>query len=234
MSKLPPITIAFCLWLAVMMRPAVAQVANDPCSSCHRDLSAVLPKDHPQTPAIARGLSGCLTCHSIGQVGEAVSNPFATRLHLVHIGEKKAPDCTSCHVAVPGKQFGLIGQSISWGTPKSDDLAAMNEIAASWATSKFTDHLHAKASVDCAGCHGKAVPRLDDTVENERCLTCHGPIEKLADKTRNPDFPNRNPHASHLGSDIACTVCHHAHQASVVYCNNCHRQWTIKIPGAAD
>jgi len=94
------------------------------------------------------------------------------------------------------------------------------------------DNLHAKGSIGCAGCHGKKLPKADDTVENERCLKCHGPLEELTKKTEPKDFADRNPHKSHLG-DIACTVCHKAHAASKVYCLDCHQKFDMKIQGAA-
>jgi len=89
---------------------------------------------------------------------------------------------------------------------------------------------HHAGKVDCAGCHGKGAPKLDSTVENQRCLECHGPMEKLAKKSEPKDFPDRNPHKSHLG-DIACTVCHKEHSASSVYCLECHPKFIMKIPG---
>ena len=134
---------------------------------------------------------------------------------------------------MPGKSFGLIGTDVSWGAPKDDDMKAMKEILASWAKSGFMDHLHAKAMVDCAGCHGKEAPLLDTTVENSRCLACHGPLEQLARKSAPKDFPKRNPHDSHLG-DIACTVCHHAHAVSKAYCLDCHKTFKMKIPGGEE
>ena len=85
--------------------------------------------------------------------------------------------------------------------------------------------------INCAGCHGKDTPQLDSTVENPRCLECHGPMEKLAKKSEPKDFADRNPHKSHLG-DIACTVCHHEHSASKTYCLECHPKFQMKkIPG---
>jgi hypothetical protein len=109
-------------------------------------------------------------------------------------------------------------------------MAIMKEVFASWVNSSYTDHLHAKAMIDCAGCHGKELPLPDSTVENGRCLACHGPQDQLAARSRPQDFPKRNPHDSHLG-EIACTVCHHAHAESKVYCLDCHRNFVMKIPG---
>ena len=204
---------------------------TDPCLGCHKDISKALPKDHPAVPD--GGLRQCLSCHKTGMSGAAESNPFSTRLHEVHTSGKLKLECSACHSFEAGKQFGLIGLPSSWGAPKEDDVKLMKEKMASWADDQFTDSLHAKAGVDCAGCHGKDAPLTDSTVDNERCLQCHGPIEKLAARSANKEFPKRNPHASHYGSDIACTTCHHAHEASVVMCAECHKLWKLEIPGAA-
>jgi hypothetical protein len=92
--------------------------------------------------------------------------------------------------------------------------------------------LHAKANIVCAGCHGKDLPKAGDTVENARCLECHGPADQLARKTEPKDFKDRNPHESHLGN-IACTVCHKGHAESRVYCLECHKEFDMKIKGTS-
>ncbi|HVP51427.1 MAG TPA: cytochrome c3 family protein [Terriglobales bacterium] len=212
---------------AASAKPSESQ-ASDGCAGCHADFSSVLPKGHPAVNGT--GLASCLPCHSLGQAGEAKKNGFSTRIHLTHAGPQLHLECVACHGYVSGKSFGLIGQSISWGAPKDEDMAIIKEVFASWVNSSYTDHLHAQAMVDCAGCHGKEVPLPDTTVENNRCLTCHGPQDQLAARSRPQDFPKRNPHDSHLG-EIACTVCHHAHAESKVYCLDCHRNFTMKIPG---
>jgi hypothetical protein len=112
-------------------------------------------------------------------------------------------------------------------------MALIKERFASWANSSYTDHLHAKAKIDCAGCHGKELPLLDAKVENDRCLACHGPREQLIRKTAPADFPQRNPHDSHVG-DVNCTVCHHAHSASSSFCLTCHNYFKQNIPGAGE
>ncbi|HOD76591.1 MAG TPA: carboxyl transferase domain-containing protein, partial [Syntrophorhabdaceae bacterium] len=60
-----------------------------------------------------------------------------------------------------------------------------------------------------------------------------GDPEKLAAKTEPKDFPDRNPHKSHLGT-INCTVCHKAHAASKTYCLECHKNFNMKIPFGED
>jgi hypothetical protein len=224
------------LGLALLAFPAAGQAAAtkaipaaDACASCHADFTKVLPKGHPAVKAT--GSVACVPCHRIGQAGEAVKNAYSTRLHVTHVARQKQ-DCTDCHRYSPKQAFGLIGFEHSWGAPGDDDLTLMKQSLGTWADSKFMDHLHAKKGVDCAGCHGKSAPVSDATVENDRCLACHGPIEKLATRSANAEFPKRNPHDSHLGKEIACTVCHHAHAASVVYCADCHRLWKMNIPGS--
>jgi hypothetical protein len=205
-------------------KPAVAS-----CKTCHADFASVLPKGHP--PAQGTDLAACTSCHAPDFGGTAQKNGFSSRMHRAHVPPKGSLDCTACHSWTP-KNFGLIGQKGSWGALKKEDLELMKQIFSSWAGSNFTDNLHAKAGLACLQCHGKDLPKADDTVENSRCLTCHGPMDQLAKKTEPKDFKDRNPHKSHLG-DIACTVCHKGHAESKAYCLGCHQNFKMKIPGAA-
>jgi hypothetical protein len=82
---------------------------------------------------------------------------------------------------------------------------------------------HVDKGMDCTACHQEnpaATP-----VAMEKCLSCHGPYDKLADKT---DKTEPNPHGSHQG-DLSCDSCHHAHKASDNYCSQCH-QFEFKVP----
>jgi len=223
------ITVFMLLFLCVGMASAAEQAA-DGCAACHADFASTLPKGHPEVKQ--PGLAGCLTCHSLAQAGEAKKNGFSTRIHLVHAGQQLQAECTACHSYVAGKSFGLIGQSFSWGAPKDADMAAMKKAFASWTKSDNTDHLHAKAKVDCGGCHGKQAPLLESTVENSRCLACHGPMAALVAKTKSKEGPERNPHESHLG-EAPCAVCHHAHSESRSYCLDCHKNFDMPMPGGA-
>lgn len=90
-----------------------------------------------------------------------------------------------------------------------------------------------KLGLDCQACHGKKIaPNDNETVENQACVSCHGDYAKLAEasraKAKNKDI---NPHASHLGPEIACTVCHQGHQESKAYCTNCHTNFVMPMPG---
>lgn len=213
--------------VSLLCGTAVAAAA-DPCASCHKDYAQVLPKGHA---AVEGGFEKCIACHAIGQSGDAQPNPFSTAIHQRHAVSQKM-ECTVCHTVQSGTSFGLKGTDANWGPISAEDLALMKEKMTSWGTSKYTDNLHAKAKVDCAGCHGKQAPTSDATVENARCLSCHGPMEKLAEKSANAQFPKRNPHASHYGNDIACNTCHKGHDTAEVMCYQCHKQWKVgAIPG---
>jgi hypothetical protein len=118
------------------------------------------------------------------------------------------------------------------GKPSKKDMDLLKQIFNSWSSSAFLDALHAKKNVTCMGCHGNTLPISEATVENDRCLSCHGGLEQLAVKTSPLEFPDRNPHKSHLG-EIGCTVCHHAHRDPEVYCLGCHKTFQMKIPGGA-
>lgn len=206
-----------------------AASAEASCKTCHADFTSVVPSGHP--PVKGGDLATCMACHQPGMPGTEKKNAFSTRIHLGHLPPKGTVDCLVCHRWSAGKKFGLAGMKESWGAPTNEDMNVIKEIFTSWASSPYTDNLHAKASISCANCHGKDLPVLDATVENNKCLECHGPMDLLVKKSEPSDFKDRNPHKSHLG-DIACTVCHKGHQQSKVYCLECHQQFKMTIPGA--
>ncbi len=211
---------------SVARKPAKAS-----CNTCHPELYAVVPQSHPRVKG--NDLTACITCHIPDISGKVKKKAFSSRIHRAHLGEKSRLDCTTCHSWIPGKSFGLIGYKGSWGSLSKDDMNLMERIFSSWANSNFLDNLHAKVGIVCNHCHGKRLPKIDDTVGKDRCLACHGPNEQLVQKTQPGEFKDRNPHNSHLG-DINCTVCHHAHGESQVYCLDCHKNFKMKIRGAVD
>lgn len=203
--------------------------AKTSCKTCHADFSSLVPQSHP--PVKGNELSSCTACHQPGMPGTEMKNAFSTRIHTGHLPPKGKLDCLACHQWSAGKSFGLAGVKESWGAPTKEDLDLTKEIFTSWASSAYMDNLHAKAFVSCANCHGKELPAPDATVENKKCLECHGPMDQLAKKTEPAEFKDRNPHKSHLG-EVACTVCHKAHSESKVYCLSCHQKFEMKIQGA--
>lgn len=216
--------------LAVFSAPRLsAAPAKQSCKACHSDLASVLPKGHPAPKGSA--VTSCTGCHLPDVSGKAQPNVLSSRVHIAHAAGKKPVDCATCHTWVPGKRFAVQGQKGSSGAPSRQDMTLLKATLTSWASGPYMDSFHAKANISCNGCHGKNLAKPDDTVENGRCLACHGPMEKLAKKTEPADFKDRNPHKSHLG-EIACTVCHKAHQASTVMCLDCHKKFKMKITGS--
>jgi len=200
------------------------------CKDCHTDINTVMPKGHPAVSGV--DIIACISCHVPDYSGKAESNAYAARLHSAHEGPKARLECLICHNWIPGKSFTVFQQKASFGAPSNEDMELFKKIFTSWVESSYIDSLHSRKNISCSGCHGESLPKEGETVENDRCLLCHGPLDKLQTKTTPKDFPDRNPHKSHLG-DIACTVCHHAHGASKVYCLECHKTFKMKIQGEA-
>ncbi|MDD3844949.1 MAG: cytochrome c3 family protein [Syntrophorhabdaceae bacterium] len=196
------------------------------CSSCHGDFSSLLPAKHPRVAG--KDLKACTSCHASDTGNKAKPKPYSAKLHLSHMQPGNELDCLVCHTWRPGKSFGVRGAKKPVGVLSRENMDEMKKVFASWTASKYLDAHHGKKNVTCSGCHEK-LPEPGDSVENDRCLGCHGDMEKLAGKTEPGDFPDRNPHKSHLGT-INCTVCHKAHAASKTYCLECHKNFQMKIP----
>lgn len=87
---------------------------------------------------------------------------------------------------------------------------------------------HQKAGLTCQSCHKETPPK--DAVPDSQCMTCHGDLAKLVQKSSKAV---RNPHASpHLnpGEQPKCDDCHHIHKPSVVSCSTCHQDFKFKMP----
>lgn len=196
------------------------------CSSCHKDIQAVLPKNHKSVSGDS--ISACIKCHRPDPSGKIEPRIYASILHRSHI-KAGVTDCFICHT-YKANQFGLSGYKKTYGKISKDDFEKIKEIFLSWSTSKNTDSIHGKVDLLCSACHGKNLPVIGDAVDNDTCLTCHGPLEALKKRSEPKDFPDRNPHNSHLG-DISCVVCHKGHAPSSVYCLGCHGNFKMKIPG---
>jgi len=196
------------------------------CVSCHSEFSSILPTTHPRVAG--KDIKTCTPCHVPDPQNKAKPRPYSAKLHLSHMQPGNELDCLACHTWKPGKAFGVKGAKKPSGVLSRENMDQTKKIFASWAASKYLDAHHGKKNVTCSGCHEK-LPEPGDSVENDRCLICHGDMEKLARKTEPKNFPDRNPHKSHLGT-INCTVCHKAHEASKTYCLECHKNFEMKIP----
>ena len=62
----------------------------------------------------------------------------------------------------------------------------------------------------------------------DKCVSCHGPTEGLAQKTK--EIKPTNPHTSpHYGTELDCNLCHHQHTRSEDFCGQCH-SFKFKTP----
>ena len=196
------------------------------CSACHDDFTNILSVKHP--PVKGNALRVCMKCHAVQGKDLVKPNKFEARLHLAHLKNPMNADCLDCHTWQPGKSFGLAGTTVTYGAPSHKDMALLKKIFTSAAESDYLDARHVLKDITCAACHGKDIVG-ESAVENTQCLACHGPLEKLIAKTVPKDFPDRNPHKSHLG-EISCTVCHLGHGKSKVYCLECHPKFAMNLP----
>jgi hypothetical protein len=194
------------------------------CMECHPDISAVLSSSHPKVAG--KTIDSCTSCHRAGKEHDG----YSVRLHRAHGDPARNVACTVCHAWSPGKSFFLPATRISIGAPSKDDMQIVRKAFATWASGSYLAALHQKGNIGCSQCHGKQLPKPDDTVENGVCCNCHGSYEDLAKRTMPIDFKDRNPHNSHYGQ-IACTVCHNAHTPSKVLCLDCHSNFKMTIPG---
>jgi hypothetical protein len=85
----------------------------------------------------------------------------------------------------------------------------------------FSSDKHIKAGLNCDNCHGSAKVTAGAEVGMAKCLSCHGPYEKLAKRT---EKMSRNPHSNSHCGDLDCNVCHHGHRADENYCGSCHKE----------
>lgn len=81
---------------------------------------------------------------------------------------------------------------------------------------------HSKMKLECTTCHTDGI---DKAASDKACLSCHGDYAEVA-KTTAKMLPN--PHDSHMGK-LRCTICHSAHKAPRVYCNDCHTFESLKL-----
>jgi fumarate reductase flavoprotein subunit len=111
----------------------------------------------------------------------------------------------------------------------ADESSAIKNAMQDTVHSSHLANLHIQKGMSCATCHGNdLIPDPNAASINTQCATCHGGMEKVAANFKGPSY--LNPHASHLGN-IACGSCHFGHQESKAYCQNCHTNFDMPMPG---
>ncbi len=161
--------------------------------------------------------------------------------------------CKGCHTPASIKPASQVGQVIHASLPEgqmacvdchrnlvhsrpgsldaADELSAIKRAMNDSVLSPHLANIHLQKGMSCATCHGKdLIPDANATAINTQCATCHGGIEKIAANHKGPSY--LNPHAGHIGN-VACSSCHAGHQESKAYCQNCHTNFDMPIPGGA-
>ncbi len=216
----------------LLLVPAAFAAGKPECLFCHNNAASVLKSGHPGVKAFS--MDACLGCHKPADNRFPAPNPFFSRMHRFHVDAKGAISCGLCHVRHDNGGFGLQHRDrvLSYGALNEKDMALIRSKFLSWAGSAYLDAVHGKANVGCAACHGTAMAGKGARVESARCMACHGFYECLADTTAPKDFPERNPHSSHLGQP-ECTLCHKGHTVSRSACADCHVGFTTRIPAGS-
>jgi hypothetical protein len=212
---------------SAMAQPANPGAGATVCQRCH-EADLPLPASHPKIKGAAIG--ECAGCHP-SQIGQTKPYAFATKLHRAHVAADL--DCTGCHTVVPGKTFSAATTKDNLGAVDLADYLRLKKAVATWADSKGIAAIHGrKLNLSCGACHGKQlIPDDNETVVNKQCVTCHGDYDKMAEVSKAKLAGAQiNPHSSHLGPQIACTVCHQGHVESKPYCMNCHTNFKMPIP----
>lgn len=126
-------------------------------------------------------------------------------------------DCATCHGDVqvlPEGHPSTAGMGLETcvachapGTP----LALLSAIP--------LDHHHLLSGVTCQTCHGSTEAAAP--ISTSQCLSCHGPLEELADRTA--EVRPANPHSTpHGPTFVECDLCHKVHRESENFCAQCH------------
>jgi fumarate reductase flavoprotein subunit len=89
-----------------------------------------------------------------------------------------------------------------------------------------TRGIHNEKNVSCKDCHKVEQPK--EPPASTACLECHGPYEKVAQRTR---ALHVNPHDSHMGP-VDCLKCHSVHDQPEAFegpCVECHVDFEFKV-----
>lgn len=168
-------------------------------------------------------IGGCIACHP--QFSEKIPKEdgaaadYGSKIHRSHYAKLgESAQCNLCHQIDQQGNLQLIGmETASKIKTTNEKLAKMQPYYKSWATSAFLDQRHGKRGITCLKCHGEVMP--ESTVSKERCFTCHGTYEKLAERS---PFHNGTLYPHFTSEPLECNQCHKGHKKSELVCSQCH------------
>jgi cytochrome b subunit of formate dehydrogenase len=125
-------------------------------------------------------------------------------------------DCAACHAG--GKQILPKDHQKTKGMTLEQCLTchAKDEVPITFKMP--TSHAHMLSGISCQNCHGKKAPYSE--ADMKTCTACHSTENLAKAPAKGPDKPN--PHNSHYGTDVDCSLCHHQHKKSEFMCTQCH------------
>jgi len=123
-------------------------------------------------------------------------------------------DCAACHTdkVLPENHTGTKGMVLK------DCTACHDKDEISLKSKMPTSHVHMLSGILCQTCHGKKAPF--EKVDYKNCITCHSTDVLAKVPARGVFLPN--PHNSHYGMDVDCSLCHFQHNKSEFMCAQCH------------
>lgn len=87
------------------------------------------------------------------------------------------------------------------------------------------------SELGCSECHGTDSPTK--SASQKACKSCHGDMTDSPVITFKDEYDKSytvSPHDSHAGQ-LRCTLCHSAHKATQLYCNDgCHHTFKLIVP----
>jgi hypothetical protein len=215
-------------------------VAQDFCFPCHAEVRSQRPS-HRDLAATSCADVGCHNYHDnralYGELLVKHRDEPATR------ARGALPLLTAFAVATVGETPGTAPVRRPLGEAQANVaslLAGQEEVAG--ATRAWAESAHARAGVNCSGCHGKEVTRADFgnwKVPMQTCAGCHEPEQNgfLAGKhgmrlaqeltAMRPAQARLPMRPSAHGRELGCNTCHAAHAydtaaAAVEACESCH------------
>ncbi len=106
-------------------------------------------------------------------------------------------------------------------------LIAGSMVAAAADGGHFLADRHVSRGTTCAQCHGDKAPAPGVKVDAAVCTTCHGSLDKVAERTKKKGV-TPDPHYNHLVG-LKCLECHQGHKQSQNVCSSCHHI-QFKVP----
>lgn len=187
------VTLGVCLAMGIAVARA-SQVKIPLMADAHGDVGLGCEACHTDGEYDEVSMDTCLECHGPYECLAELTSGVHLNPHDSHYLDL---DCNLCH----------------HGHQASEDFcSSCHEPAVS-------SEKHMAVGIGCSACHGS--DKKTEEVESDRCLSCHGPREVLAEKTRGIEGIEGDPHAPYHDA-LSCTSCHAGHERHDVDCSSCH------------